>query len=179
LSFVLLVTQLFPSTEVWTSESESDLSGDWKKVVGKILQESEETKGITATFDAPFDLVWKSILEAMVRNGIIITLCDKAEGKLTVERDFSKLYYEKGWNYVLGQKAPTNYVSSAASDLLVETVSPQQTKVSIVSKIIGDIETRVWQGSEFQTVMMPSSGRLEKEYLEFITAQMRLAPASE
>ena len=131
------------------------------------------------TFSAPFDEVWNAAISALTTSNQMMSLTEKDSGVIGVNRQFTK---QEIWSYVLADswtKTFTTWTSfGSKANLILQKVDPGQTKVTINTQIFGGekkIDYNIWFGyatSSNQERGLTSNGKLEKEYLDMIEAQI-------
>lgn len=131
------------------------------------------------TFDAPYEEVWKASINALTSSNQMMTLTEKDSGVIGVDRDFSK---EEIWNYALvdsWKKFWTTWIAfHAKANFVIQATDPTRTKVTVNTQIRGgekNIDYNIWWGyatASTKENLLTSNGKLEKEYLDMIEAQI-------
>lgn len=154
-------------------DSESPMLEALERAVGKQIVKTEMQKLATQNFRAPFESVWTSLLEALVSNGHLITGCDKEKGMLTAAMDFPPLPPEAAGQFVMGRGDFYGYLVAAETKVVVEKLSPEETRVRAEPTIHAVHTEKKWNRASFSGVQLQSSGKLEKDYLEWIGSKLR------
>lgn len=133
----------------------------------------------TRTFSASYGEVWSSAITALTTSNQMITLSEKDSGVIGVDRQFNQ---QQIWDYVLIDgwskfwTTWTNFQSRA--NFVIQALGPTETKVTVNTQIRADTKQydyNIWWGTTSTSNVqrgLSSNGKLEKEYLDMIEAQL-------
>ncbi len=133
----------------------------------------------TRTFEASYDEVWKAAVQALTSQNQMITMSQKDSGVIGVDREFNR---DNVWAYILidgWTKFWTTWQKfRSRANLVIQPTDETKTKVLVNVQIMADylqsqpnffLGTVTYSNQELQLV---SNGKIEKEYLDMIEAQI-------
>ncbi|GEM_PF-5593990 len=143
--------------------------------IPQLAQPMEKTR----TVNAAYDDVWKAAINALTTSNQMITMSEKDSGVMAVDRTFER---DQIWEYALidgWTKFWTIWTGfRSRANLVIQSVTPEKTRIVVNAQIFGDFNqsnANYFTGAVSYTPasrVLSSNGKLEKEYLDIIEAQL-------
>lgn len=130
-------------------------------------------------YDAAYDEIWRAAIQGLTVQNEMITMSQKDSGVIGVDREFDN---QNIWNYVL-MDGWTKFWTTwqkfhSRANMVIQPLEEMKTKVIVNVQIQGDYlqgQPNYFTGnvSYFnQQKQLMSNGKIEKEYLDIIEAQL-------